>query len=156
MALEQKLPGRSATGTGNESVVAGAALFSDAPAELAAFYEKVLRTSFTHRVHDDGREHWIVGMDGIQLEIKALETAARQPTADAFASDESVGMSRAELSFRVAGVSAAVARATLSGGRVLQKAETFDWGTFAVLLDPDSNRLGLFEPPTETPTEEQA
>jgi len=156
MALEQKLPGLSATGTGNESGVAGIALFSDAPAELAAFYEKVLRTGLTHRVHEDGREHWIVDMDGIHLEIKALMTAGGEPTSDAFASDESVGMSRAEMSFRVVGLSGAVARATLAGARVLQKPETHRWGSFAVLLDPDSNRLGLFEPPTATPMEEQA
>lgn len=147
MALETKLPSREATGTGSQSVVAGVALFSDAPAELAAFYETVLRTRFTHRVHEDGREHWIVALDGVQLEIKSVVAADGQPTADAFSSDESVGMSRSELSFRVAGVSSAVARATLAGGRVLQKAETHGWGTFAVVLDPDSNRLGLFEEP---------
>jgi predicted enzyme related to lactoylglutathione lyase len=54
-------------------------------------------------------------------------------------------------------VAAAVAQATLAGARVLQKPQTYDWGTFAVLLDPDSNRVGLYEPPTTpTSTEEQA
>lgn len=148
MALETKLPGLSATGTGTGPAVVGVALFSDAAAELVAFYEAVLRTPFTHRVHEDGREHWIASLDSIQVEIKSVVDAAGTPTPDAFRSDESVGMSRAEMSFRVAGVNAAVARATVAGGRVLQRAEAFDWGTFAVVLDPDSNRLGLFEPPT--------
>lgn len=157
MALETKLPSREATGTGHESAVAGVALFSDAPAELVAFYENVLRTRFTHRSHEDGREHWIVTMDGVQVEIKATLATDGSATPDAYASEESVGMSRAELSFRVSGVAAAAARATLAGGRVLQPAQTHDWGTFAVVLDPDSNRLGLFEPPTTTPApEEQA
>lgn len=156
MALETKIPSREATGTSRETLVAGVALFSDAPAELASFYEQVLRTRFTHRVHEDGREHWITTMGDVQVEIKATITAAGAPTADAFTSDESVGMSRAELSFRVSGVAATAARATLAGGRILQPAATYDWGTFAVVLDPDSNRLGLFEPPTPPTTEEQA
>ena len=147
MALETKIPGRSAAGTGNETLVAGLALFSSKPAELARFYEQVLRTAFTHRVHADGREHWIAAMGGVQLEIKALMAADGQPTADAHGSIDAAGMSRSELSFQVAGVSSAAARALVAGGRVLQKAETFDWGTFAVVLDPDGNRLGLFEPP---------
>jgi predicted enzyme related to lactoylglutathione lyase len=146
MALETKLPSHAATGTGNETLVAGLALFSSKPAELARFYEQVLRTAFTHRVHGDGREHWIVALGGVQLEVKALQTAAGDPTADAHDSASSTGMGRSELSFQVAGVAAAVARALVAGGRVLQKAETFDWGKWAVVLDPDGNRLGLYEP----------
>lgn len=147
MALETKIPSREATGTGNETLVAGLALFSRRPAELARFYEQVLRTAFTHRAHDDGREHWITSLGGVQLEIKALESAQGEPTADAFSSGEASGMSRSELSFQVAGVSAAASRAIVAGGRMLQKAQAYDWGTFAVVLDPDGNRLGLFEPP---------
>ena len=146
MALETKIPSREATGHGSETLVAGVALFSAKPAELARFYEQVLRTALTHRVHDDGREHWIVAMGGVQLEIKALETAAGTATADAHGSDAASGISRSELSFRVAGVASAVARALIAGGRVLQKADTYSWGTWAVVLDPDGNRLGLFEP----------
>jgi predicted enzyme related to lactoylglutathione lyase len=156
MTLETKIPSREATGTSRESLVAGVALFSDAPADLAAFYEQVLRTRFTHRVHEDGREHWISTLGGVKVEIKATITASGTPTADAFASEDAVGMSRSELSFQVSGVAATAARATIAGGRVLQPAHTYDWGTFAVVLDPDSNRLGLFEPPTPPTTEEQA
>jgi predicted enzyme related to lactoylglutathione lyase len=150
MALETRIPRPGAARTGQHSLVAGVALFSRRPAELASFYEQVLRTSFTHRVHEDGREHWIVALGGVQLEVKALETAAGDPTSDSFGSLDAAGTSRSELSFRVADVSASVARALVSGGRVLQKAEAFDWGTFAVVLDPDGNRLGLFHEPTRT------
>jgi len=146
MPVETKLPGRSATGTSNESGLAGVAFFSDGPSALVAFYEQVLRVSFEHRVHEDGREHWIAPMGDAQFEIKSLVTADGSTTVDAYASDESVGMSRGEASFSVVGISAAVARAMMAGARTLQKAETLDWGTFAVLLDPDSNRIGLFEP----------
>jgi len=62
-------------------------------------------------------------------------------------------MGRSELSFRVPGVPSAVARALVAGGRVLQPAETFAWGTFAVVLDPDGNRIGLFEPPVADDSE---
>ena len=69
------------------------------------------------------------------------------------------GVSRSETSFQVAGVAGAAARAMVNGGRIVQKATQYDWGTFAVVLDPDGNRIGLFEPQTvsTTPTtEEQA
>lgn len=145
MALETPIPNRSAAGTATESFVAGVALFSAKPAELARFYEQVLRTAFTHRVHADGREHWIVALGGVQLEIKALTTADGAATADAFDSVAG-GVGRSELSFGVTGVAAAVARALIAGARVLQPAQAFDWGTFAVVLDPDGNRLGLFDP----------
>lgn len=172
MALETKLPSVNAAGTGTELLVAGLALFSERPAELARFYEQVLRTAFTHRVHDDGKEHWITALGGVQLEIKALSTADGAPTTDGAAtlvgevSNEpslhvnigstlpSSGVSRSELSFRVHGVAPTVARALVAGGRVVQRAETFSWGTFAVVLDPDSNRLGLFEPPAPNSTTE--
>lgn len=146
MALETKIPGREATGTGHETLVAGLALFSAKPADLARFYEQVLRTAFTHRVHDDGREHWITSLGGVQLEIKAVVTAAGTPTADSFGSIDASGTSRSELSFQVGDVPAAAARALVAGGRMLQASEAFSWGTFAVVLDPDGNRLGLYTP----------
>jgi predicted enzyme related to lactoylglutathione lyase len=147
MALETPTPTNAATGTAHEARVAGLALFSREPAALASFYEQVLRTSFTHRVHDDGREHWIVALGGIQLEVKALETAMGTPTNDAYGTDGGRSISRSELSFTVPSASAASARAMVAGGRIVQKAETLAWGTFAVVLDPDGNRLGLFEEP---------
>ena len=154
MALETPTPTNAASGTAHEARVAGLALFSREPAALASFYEQVLRTSFTHRVHEDGREHWIVALGGVQLEIKALDTAEGTSTADAFESAQATGMSRSELSFSVPSVPAASARAMVAGGRILQKAETFSWGTFGVVVDPDGNRLGLFEPATDTPHSE--
>ena len=155
MARHAKLPSREAAGHGTTTLVAGVALFSSRPAELARFYEQVLRTSFTHRVHDDGREHWIVEMSGVQVEIKALVAADGSPTADAHASDAATGMSRSELSFRIAGVASAVARSLVAGGRLLEKAQTHSWGTWAVVLDPDGNRLGLFEPALDDSNSEE-
>jgi predicted enzyme related to lactoylglutathione lyase len=151
MALETRIPRPRAARTGSDPLVAGVALFSRRPTELARFYEQVLRTSFTHRVHEDGREHWIVALGRVQLEIKALETAGNIPTSDAFGSAEASGTSRSELSFRVADVAMAVHHAVADGGSLLQPVETFSWGTFAVVLDPDGNRLGLFHEPTAAP-----
>jgi predicted enzyme related to lactoylglutathione lyase len=53
----------------------------------------------------------------------------------------------------VSGVAGAAARAMVNGGKIMLKAEQLDWGTFAVVLDPDGNRIGLFEPPTTSDTE---
>jgi predicted enzyme related to lactoylglutathione lyase len=104
-----------------------------------------------HRVHANGSEHWIAAQGGVQVEIKALTCADGSPTPDGAATREhgESGTSRAELSFQVDDVAAASARAVISGGRVLQRAETFSWGTFAVVLDPELNRIGLFTPPRE-------
>lgn len=152
MALETPIPRTEALGS-DQTLVAGVALFSEDPARLVRFLETVLRVTFTRRAHDDGREHWITSLAGVQLEVKALRTTDGSPTPDS-AGTNATGVSRAEVSFQVAGVAGAAARAMVNGGRIVQKAEAFDWGTFAVVLDPDGNRIGLFEPPTSTPTTE--
>lgn len=158
MALETPVPRSEATGT-EQTLVAGVALFSNEPARLVAFLEKVLRVTFTKRAHDDGRVHFIASLAGLQLEVKALRTSDGSPTPDAGPTVNADGVSRSEVSFQVAGVAGAAARAMVSGGRIVQKATAYDWGTFAVVLDPDGNRIGLFEPQTVTATpttEEQA
>ena len=147
MAVEQKLPGMTAAAVDRDSMMVGAALFSDDAAKLAAFYSKVLQIAFEHRVHDDGREHHIAEVGGgVRFEIKALTTAAGERASDAGASAAG-GQSRSEISFRVSDVAKASASALVSGARVLQKAEAFSWGTFATIVDPDGNRLGLWSPP---------
>lgn len=152
MALETPVP-RSAAAGNDATVVAGVALFTEEPEALVGFYSKVLRIVLTEREHEDGRRHWITSASGVQIEIKALRTKGGDLPSDVTGHEIVGGVSRAELSFRVSGVSGAVARAMVSGGQVVHKAETFDWGTFAVVLDPDGNRVGLFEPPaTETST----
>lgn len=150
MALEQKLPGVTAAGTERETLVAGVALFSQDAAKLAAFHAKVLQVAFEHRVHDDGREHHIADLGGLKFEIKSLVTASGERTSDAGATQGSNEVSRSELSFRVADVAGASARALVSGARIVQKAMTHDWGTFAVIQDPDGNRIGLWSPPHAT------
>ncbi|MBC7461379.1 MAG: hypothetical protein H7287_08450 [Thermoleophilia bacterium] len=153
MALETPVPRSEALGT-EQTLVAGVALFTVDTARLVKFYETLLRVRFTKRLHDDGREHHIASLGAVQLEVKALRTADGSPTPDA-AGTNADGVSRSELSFQVAGVAGAAARAMVNGGRIVQKAQTYDWGTFAVVLDPDGNRTGLFEPNTSTPTNEE-
>ena len=160
MALSTRIPRPAAARSKGEGLaVVGVALFAHEPAKLARFYDQVLRTSLEHRVHDDGREHWIARMGGVHLEIKALSTASGAPTPDAHESGQPGGMGRMELSFRVPDVSTALYRAVEAGARVLQEAETFPWGTWAVVVDPEGNRLGLFTPPqsdTNSDPEDQA
>ncbi|MCW2949120.1 MAG: Glyoxalase-like domain [Thermoleophilia bacterium] len=148
MALETPVPRSEATGSA-QTLVAGVAFFSVHPERLVKFYELLLRVTFKLREHEDGRHHWVASLGGVQFEIKALRTVAGSPTTDA-AGTNADGVSRGETSFQVAGVAGAAARAMVNGGRIVSKAEAFDWGTFAVVLDPDGNRVGLFEPPTKT------
>lgn len=148
MALEQKLPGVTAAGSERETLLAGVALFSQDAAKLATFHAKVLQVAFEHRVHGDGREHHIADLGGMKFEIKSLVTASGERTSDAAGTTGSTEVSRSEVSFRVADVAGASARALVSGARIVQKATTHDWGTFAVIQDPDGNRIGLWSPPT--------
>jgi predicted enzyme related to lactoylglutathione lyase len=155
MALETPVPRSEALGS-EQTLVAGVALYSVDPDRLSAFFQKVLRVTFRHRAHEDGRVHFIASLAGVQLEIKALRKADGTPTPDAAGTDPN-GVSRSEVSFQVSGVAGAAARAMVNGGRIVLKAEQLEWGTFAVVLDPDGNRIGLFEPPTvPTTTEGQA
>lgn len=148
MALEQKLPGMTANAVDRDSMLVGAALFSTDAAKLAAFYAKVLQIAFEHRVHEDGREHYIAEVGGgVRFEVKALHTAAGERTADAGPTDGAARASRSEISFRVNDVSGASARALVTGARVVQKAAVETWGTFGVIQDPDGNRIGLWSPP---------
>jgi predicted enzyme related to lactoylglutathione lyase len=151
MAVEQKLPGMTAAAVDRDSMLVGAAVFSNDPARLSAFYSKVLQLAFEHRVHDDGREHHIAEVGGgVRFEIKALTTAAGERTSDAGSAEATGAQSRSEISFRVNDVAKASASALVSGARILQKAEVHAWGTFAVIVDPDGNRLGLWSPPQST------
>lgn len=46
---------------------------------------------------------------------------------------------------------AALARVDKAGGRVLEEREEHDFGRFGWFVDPDGNRVELWEPPTEIP-----
>ena len=49
---------------------------------------------------------------------------------------------------------AALTRVDAAGGRVLQEREEHDYGRFGWFVDPDGNRVELWEPPVELPDDE--
>lgn len=144
------MPARRAQQTRQPALV-GAAIFSMMPHVLADFYEQVAGISFEHRVHDDGREHFVAQLAAVHVEIKALVRADGTPTPDA-AGSAGTGSSRIELSFTVNDTTAAVARAIELGAAVNEAPVSHDWGTFATIIDPDGNRVGLYTPPPPSST----
>jgi len=49
---------------------------------------------------------------------------------------------------------AALQRVDAAGGQVINEREEHDYGRFGWFNDPDGNRVELWEPPTELPTED--
>lgn len=133
-----------------QPALVGAAIFSTNPQRLVEFYEAVAGVSFTHRVHDDGREHFIADLGAVHVEVKALTQADGTPTPDAIAGTPADGAGRIELSFTVDDAAAAFAHALDLGAQPHEAPVSFSWGTFGTVTDPDGNRLGLFTPPSST------
>jgi predicted enzyme related to lactoylglutathione lyase len=127
------------------------ALFSGTPAELAAFYGMLLGLRFERRVHEDGRDHRICRLGGVHVEIKAARTASGEPTPDA-AGGARGEVSSIELSFEVENAARSREYALTLGASELQDVSEHSWGTWAVVLDPDGNRMGLWSRPNETLT----
>ena len=48
----------------------------------------------------------------------------------------------------------ALTRVALAGGEVLPEREDADYGRFGWFIDPDGNRVELWEPPTELPEDD--
>src|SRR4051812_43811294 len=115
--------------------VVGTAIFSDEPAELASYYERVLGINLEHRAHGDGREHWITNIGQVHFEIKATRTREGAPTPDAVSGGGA--HSNIELSFRVDDPAGTFDLAIEAGGRVHQPLIEYRWGAFGVVLDPD-------------------
>lgn len=123
--------------------LAGIALFSHGADSLARFYTHVLGVPLEHRMHDDQREHFVGRIGDVHFEIKALVKQDGDPTPDGVTAE---ALSAAELSVQVSDVDAAVARALENGASLVAEACDFSWGRYAVVRDPDGNRLGLYAP----------
>lgn len=132
---------------GDARALVGAAIFSEQPAELAAFYGMLLGLRFERRVHENGSDHRIARLAGLHFEIKSADGP------DAGTRDR---QSSIELSFDVPDVQASHDYALKLGADELQAPADFDWGTWSVVSDLDGNRLGLFSPPSDTATGEDA
>lgn len=144
----------SAAPAGDVMAVVGAAIFSAQPAALAAFYGMLFGVRFEHRVHPDGSDHRISRIGHVHFEIKALHAADGSDAPDAVAGATLGSSSSIELSFQVPDVDACIEHALRMGASALLPATTYDWGTFASVLDPDGNRVGLFQAPSTTTIEE--
>lgn len=127
----------------------GVTIYSSRPSELASFYARVLGTSLEGGLdHLSGEAMFRTRLDGLEFEIVGSPSApppgAVQP------------------SVQVDDVTAAVQRALEADGSVHLGAATHDWGTYAIVADPDGNRLGLYRPAghagstTHSDQEEQA
>lgn len=133
---------------GDVCAIAGVALFSDTPAELAAFYGMLLGVRFEHRVHANGSDHRIATVAGTQFEIKATTTAAGDVAPDGDAATALDGISRSETSFTVPDARASYDYALTLGAAGLIPVTTYPWGDFGTVVDPHGNRVGLFSSPS--------
>jgi predicted enzyme related to lactoylglutathione lyase len=125
----------------------GVTIYSPRPDVLASFYAKVLATSLDGGVdHLSGEAMFRTQLDGLEFEVigtsSAVGTGSIQPSVQVADGD----------------VAAAVQRALEADGSVHLGAATHDWGTFAIVTDPDGNRLGLYSPAADSnsDTEDQA
>jgi predicted enzyme related to lactoylglutathione lyase len=113
--------------------VVGITIYSSQPSVLASFYAKVLGTSLDGGLdHLSGEAMFRTRLDGLEFEIVGTTGAT--------------GGGSVQPSAQVPDVPAAVRRALDADGSVHLGAATHDWGTYAIVLDPDGNRLGLYAP----------
>ena len=111
----------------------GVTIYSPRPDVLASFYAKVLATSIDGGVdHLSGEAMFRTQLNGLEFEI--------------IGSSAVLGTGSVQPSIQVADVHDAVQRALDGDGSVHVGAADHDWGTFAIVTDPDGNRLGLFAP----------
>lgn len=124
--------------------IVGVTVYTSRPGDLASFYAKVLATPLDGGVdHLSGESMFRVRLDDLEFEIVG-------------SSDAGSGGGSVQPSVRVTDVPAAVQRALEADGSVHLAAADHDWGTYAIVADPDGNRLGLFAPVFNSDMEEQA
>jgi len=126
----------TATADTRTATFVGVTIYSSRPAELAAFYARVLGTSL-----DGGLDH-LSGEAMFRTQVGGLEF-------EIIGSSATIPGSAVQPSVQVADVTASIREALDADGSVHLGAAEHDWGTFAVVLDPDGNRLGLFAPAGE-------
>lgn len=126
--------------------IVGITLYSARPDVLASFYARVVGATLDGGVdHLSGEAMFRTRLDGLEFEIIGTSSA--------------LGSGSIQPSVQVDDVPAAVQRALEQDGSVHLGAATHDWGTFAIVTDPDGNRLGLYAPASgnsHSDTEDQA
>lgn len=118
----------------------GVTIYTSRPGDLASFYARVLGTTFEGGVdHLSGESMFRTQLEGLEFEIVGSSDAA---------STGAIGS--VQPSVHVADVAAAMQRALEADGSVQLGVDTHDWGTYAIVADPDGNRLGLYAPKSGT------
>ena len=133
----------NAADTRTAAALVGVTIYSPRPDVLASFYARVLGTSLDGGVdHLSGEAMFRTRLDGLEFEIIGTSSG--------------VGSGSIQPSVQVEDVAAAVQLALEADGSVHLGAADHEWGTFAIVLDPDGNRLGLYAPTFTSDTEDQA
>lgn len=92
-------------------------------------------------IDDEGSDRWIeLGLPGDTVRLVLSTVSA----AEHF--DQSVG-GWTNVIFSVDDVEAAVREMEEEGATVVEEPQTFDWGQWAVVADPDGNQFGLSASP---------
>ena len=113
--------------------IVGVTIYSPRPDVLASFYAKVIGTTLDGGVdHLSGEAMFRTQIEGLEFEIIGTSSG--------------IGTGSIQPSVQVPDVAAAVQRALDGDGSVHLGAASHDWGTFAIVTDPDGNRLGLYAP----------
>jgi predicted enzyme related to lactoylglutathione lyase len=121
----------------------GVTIYSSRPGDLASFYARVLGTPLDGGIdHLSGESMFRTQLEGLEFEVIGSSSAS--------------GGSSVQPSVQVADVQAAVQRALDADGSVHLGVAEHAWGTYAIVMDPDGNRLGLFAPAYSSDTEDQA
>lgn len=123
----------------------GVTIYSSRPGDLASFYARVLGTSLDGGVdHLSGEPMFRTQLHGLEFEVIGSASAP-------------AGTGSVQPSVQVADVPAALQRALDADGSVHLGAATHEWGSYAIVVDPDGNRLGLYAPAaTNSDTEDRA
>ena len=132
----------AAADTRTKPALVGVTIYSSRPGDLASFYARVLGVQLDGGVdHLSGESMFRTQLEGMEFEIIGT-TAVTSGSA-------------VQPSVQVDDVEAAAQRSLDADGSIHLAAASHDWGTFAVVADPDGNRLGLYAPST-TETKEEA
>lgn len=111
----------------------GVTIYTSRPGDLASFYAKVLGTTLDGGVdHLSGESMFRTRLDELEFEIVGSSVAT--------------GAGSVQPSVQVPDVAAAVQRALDADGSMHLGAADHEWGTYAIVVDPDGNRLGLYAP----------
>ncbi len=125
----------------------GVTIYSSRPGDLASFYARVLGTSLDGGVdHLSGEAMFRTQLDGLEFEVIGSSTPLE-------------GGASVQPSVQVDDVQLAVQQALEADGSVHLAIAEHDWGTYAIVTDPDGNRLGLYAPvhtPSSSDMEGQA